>query len=107
MASRVEKYLAHLDDLSDGIEPLFFSVESTTPGLRRVTTIVYQGMPDDLLTALTYGVSVAEHAEWRHGAPELCLSVRSTDVVWAHALGFLAEGLRGTGPFAYGNTKGW
>ncbi|MFE1774228.1 suppressor of fused domain protein [Streptomyces sp. NPDC059008] len=103
MASRVEKYLAHLDHLSGGVEPLFFPVESTKPGLPGVTTVVYQGMPEDLLTALTYGLSLAEHPEWRDGTPELCLSVRSTETAWAHAAGFLAEGLRGSCPFSYGN----
>ena len=104
MQSRVEKFLGHLDRLSGGVEPLFFPVESTKPGLRGVTTIAYRNLPDDLLTALTYGLSLAEHEQWRHGSPELCMSVRSEDLIWAHALGFLAETYRGDCPFAYGNT---
>ncbi|GAA2750205.1 suppressor of fused domain protein [Kitasatospora cinereorecta] len=104
MLSRVEKYLAHLDRLSGGVEPRFFPVKSTRPGLPGVTTVVYDGLPDDLLTAITYGVSLADHADRRGGAPELCLSVRSTDVIWAHALGHLAESLRGTCSFTYGDT---
>ncbi|WP_199922706.1 helix-turn-helix domain-containing protein [Streptomyces sp. NRRL S-87] len=73
MASRVEKYLAHLDRLSGGREPRFFPVESTKQGLRGVTEIVYDNLPDGLLTALTYGLSLAEHPDWQHGSPELCL----------------------------------
>ncbi|ATL32620.1 hypothetical protein [Streptomyces formicae] len=104
MASRAEKYLDHLDRLSGGREPRFFPVESTKQGLRGVTEIVYDNLPDGLLTALTYGLSLAEHPDWQHGSPELCLSVNSTDVIWAHAVGFLAEQLRGTCPFSYGST---
>lgn len=105
MASRAEKYLAHLDRLSGGgRDPQFFPVESTRQGLRRVTEIAYEGLPDGLFTTLTYGVSLAEHPGWRHGSPELCLSVNSADVMWAHAVGFLAEQLRGTCPFSYGST---
>ncbi|MCX5402369.1 suppressor of fused domain protein [Streptomyces sp. NBC_00102] len=104
MASRVEKYLAHLDRLSGTREPGFFPVESTKQGLRGVTEIVYDNLPDGLLTALTYGLSLAEHPDWQHGSPELCLSVNSTNVIWAHAVGFLAEQLRGTCPFSYGGT---
>lgn len=32
------------------------------------------------------------------------VSVNSTNVIWAHAVGFLAEQLRGTCPFSYGST---
>ncbi|MFJ5725717.1 hypothetical protein [Streptomyces sp. NPDC093149] len=93
MASRVEKYLAHLDRLSGGRRP-----RSTKQGLRGVTEIVYDNLPDGLLTALTYGLSLAERPDWQHGSPELCLSVSSTNVIWTHAAGFLAEQLRGTCP---------
>ncbi|MGW4698890.1 hypothetical protein [Streptomyces sp. NPDC004285] len=30
--------------------------------------------------------------------------MNSTNVIWAHAVGFLAEQLRGTCPFSYGST---
>ncbi|MFI0968118.1 suppressor of fused domain protein [Streptomyces sp. NPDC021080] len=105
MISRIEKYLAHLDRLSGGTEPLFFPVQSTKPGLRGVTEIVYENLPDGLLTALTYGLSLAEHPDWQHGrSPELCLSVNSANVIWAHAAGYVAEQLRGSFPFRHGTT---
>lgn len=104
MTSRVEKYLARLDRLSGGREPRFFPVESTRQGLRGVTAIVYDDLPRGLLTTFTYGVSLATHPDWRHCSPELCLSVRSEDEIWAHAAGFLAEQLRGTCPFGPGDT---
>lgn len=34
----------------------------------------------------------------------MCISVRSTDISWALAVGFLAEQLRGSCPFCYGDT---
>ncbi|MFC8593109.1 hypothetical protein [Streptomyces atroolivaceus] len=67
-----------------------------------MTEIVYDNLPDGPFTALTYGLPLAEHPDWQHGSPELCLSVNSTNVIWAHAVGFLAEQLRGTCPFSYG-----
>jgi hypothetical protein len=86
MPSRVENYLAHLDRLSDGIEPTFRRVESTKPGLQSVTVMIYKDLPEPgHLTALTYGLSLAEHPDWRSGSPELCTSVRSTDIAWALA----------------------
>ncbi|MFJ3339373.1 hypothetical protein [Streptomyces sp. NPDC086766] len=45
------------------MEPRFFPVESTKQGLRGVTEIVYDNLPDGLLTTLTYGLSLAEHPD--------------------------------------------
>jgi hypothetical protein len=105
MPSRAERYLAHLDRLSDDIEPTFTRVESTKPELKSVTVMIYKDHPEPgYLTALTYGLSLAEHPDWRSGSPELCISVRSTDTAWAPAAGLVAEGLRGRCPFTYGGT---
>ena len=103
--SRVERYLAHLDRVSGGIEPHLTRVASTRPGLRGVTVFSYEGVPEPgMLTAITYGVSLADHPEWRHGKPELAISVRSLDPGLAFVLGNVAETLRGECPFAYGDT---
>lgn len=103
--SRVERFLGHLDRLSGGVEPLFHPVDSTRPGLKGVTTITYANVPEPgLLTAFTYGLSLAHHPQWRLGKPELCLCVRSADVIWARAMAFTAEQLRGDCAFAYGDT---
>jgi hypothetical protein len=104
VTSRVEKYLAHLDRLSGGVEPRFLPVESTHEDLKGVTVIAYENLPEGLNTALTYGLSLADHPDWRHGRPELCISVRSDDERWARVVGHLAERLRGSCPFSYGNT---
>lgn len=104
MTSRVERYLAHLDQLTAGAEPRFQPIESTKPGLKGVTTLVYEDTPPGLLAGVTYGLSLADHADWQLGKPELCISVRSTDISWALAVGFLAEQLRGSCPFCYGDT---
>ena len=103
--SRVERFLAHLDELSGGVEPRFLPIDSSHPGLKGVTAITYTGIPEQgMLTAITYGVSLVDHPEWRLGKPELCIAVRSSDVVWAQAVGFIAEQLRGDCPFCYGDT---
>ncbi|WFR85409.1 suppressor of fused domain protein [Arthrobacter sp. Y-9] len=105
MATRVERFLAHLDRLSGGVEPRFFPVESTRPGLPGVTVIVYDDVPSPgMITAVTYGVSLADHPTWRFGKPELCISVTSEDLSWALALGHIAEVQRGDNPFHYGDT---
>jgi hypothetical protein len=105
VSSRFERFMAHLDEVSGGIEPEFFPIDSTHDGLGPVHVIVYRDVPEPgTLTAITYGVSLADHDEWTRGKPELCLAVDSGDEAWALAVGYLAEQLRGTAPFCYGDT---
>lgn len=104
-AARFERFLAYLDGLSAGVEPSFLPVGSTHPGLPQVTVLSYRDVPEPgLLTAVTYGLSLAEHSEWRCSKPELCICVQSSDESWAWAVGHIAEQLRGSCPFSYGDT---
>ena len=105
MTSRVERFMAHLDGLSGGVEPQFWPVESTTPGRKSVTAIGYRGLPQPgHVLGITYGLSLAEHDLWRYGRPELCVCVESDDAAWALAVATLVEHLRGQCPFRYGDT---
>lgn len=99
-----ERYKAHLDQLTAGLEPNVHPMEPSRPDLPPVSVLTYVDLlgPGDL-TAFTYGLSLADHPDWRYGKGELCISLRSTDVSWALAMGYLAESLRGTCPFTYGN----
>ena len=90
--TRIERFLAHLDALTEDIEPEFWPMESTKPGMKGLTAITYPNLPEPgFLTAVTYGLSLADHELWRHGKPELCISVRSADRKWAQAAAFIAE----------------
>lgn len=103
--TRVERFLAHLDALSGGVEPEFWPVEPTKPGLKGVTVISYRGLPEaGMFLGFTYGLSLADHDLWQHGKPELCICVQSDDPLWVLAVATLAEHLRGTCPFQYGDT---
>lgn len=100
---RADRYLARLDELTGGAEARLLPVPSTHDGLGDLTVVAFRNTPEDLQTSFTYGVSFAQHDDWRDGRPELCLSVRSTDGRWAQALGVMAENLRGRCPFRYGD----
>ena len=105
MSTRVEKYLAHLDALSGGVEPTFWPVESTAPGHHGLTAIGYHGLPEPgLLLGLTYGLSLTAQPEWTQGRPELSILVRSDDPAWVLSIAHLAEALRHECPFGYGDT---
>jgi hypothetical protein len=100
----VEKYLDHLDRIFQQ-EPIFYKNESLDPAISGVTTIIYKDIPEKgFITALTYGLSLVQHPEWKHGRPELCLSVESPNLDWGEVVGYLANKLRGDCPFCYGDT---
>lgn len=105
MPSRAERYLSHLDGLAGEKEPDFYKLDSTKDDPEGMTALVYRDLPEPgHLTGLTYGLSLGEHPDWRHGKPELCICVQSDDVAWPLAMAYLAESLRGDCPFDYGST---
>jgi len=100
----VERYLEHLDNIFQ-TEPEFYKNDSLTEGISGVTSIVYRDIPEQgFITALTYGLSLVKHRDWKYGRPELCISVESSNIDWGQVLGFLANKLRGDCPFSYGQT---
>jgi hypothetical protein len=105
MPTRIERFLAHLDQLSGGIEPRFFPIAPTPEAPPEVFVIVYDDLPESgMITGITYGLSKADHPTWRFGKPELCVSLQSDDLRWPLAMGHIAAVQRGTNPFHYGCT---
>lgn len=105
MTTRVERFLAHLDRLSGGVEPQFWPIESTAPGHEGLTAIGYRDIVEDgLLIGVTYGLSLGRQESWQRGRPELSISVRSDDPAWVLAIAYLAEQLRHDCPFHHGDT---
>lgn len=70
-----------------------------------VSSLVFRDIPErGMLTAVTYGLSLASHSDWKLGRPELMLTVESEDPLWGESIAYLANRLRGDCPFSYGNT---
>jgi hypothetical protein len=103
--NNAELFMQHLDRVTrrpeDGIRP----VESSNPKLPRVAVFVYKDWPEaGLITGFTFGLSAANHPDWKFGKPELMITVESADEAWPFAVGCMAQALRGKCPFCYGNT---
>jgi hypothetical protein len=100
-----ELFTAHLDQVTDCAETAIRRIESSNKTLRDVFVFEYQDWPEQgWITGFTFGLSDANHDDWKFGRPELMISVESADCVWPIAIGYLAERLRGKCPFCYGNT---
>jgi hypothetical protein len=67
--------------------------------------VAFDAVPDaGSTTAFTFGISSVAYESWRFGRPELVINVDSTDDDWWISLGAISARLRGTCPFALGNT---
>ncbi len=100
----VERYLEHLFEIFK-VEPEFFPMEQVQPNLVPVTALVYRDVPEPgFVTGITYGLSLGEHPDWKHGRPELCITVETGEIAWAQAAAYIANGMRGTCPFSYGSS---
>ena len=102
-ATRVERYLAHLDRLGGGVEPRFTRFDAPTGP--PVSVVSYPDLPEPGMTvALTYGLSLGHHEDWVAATPELCVAVRSEDPRWGWAVGDVAAQHRDEWGFHYGMT---
>ena len=98
-----ETFLNHFEAMASA-EAKFYRVSE--PGVSPpLHTFAFNDIPEPKhITALTYGLSRTTHPDWKLGRPELVISVASTDISWALAMGEVALRLRGQCPFRYGNT---
>src|SRR3954464_10945919 len=102
--SPAERFLDHLDRIFQQ-EPAFYQEDSLIEGVPGVTAIVYTDIPEKgYITALTYGLSLVKHKDWKLGRAELCISVESPDINWGKVVAFIANKLRGEFPFSYGQS---
>ena len=100
----IDKYLEYWDAIFQ-CEPIFFMDDSEINGLSGVTSIIYRDIPEKgMITAVTYGLSLVKHSDWKLGHPELMITIKSEKIAWGRVVGFLANRLRGKCPFSYGNT---
>jgi hypothetical protein len=103
--NNAERFIEHLHRLTGRPERTVRRVDSSRPGLRPVFVFVYDNWPEDgFSTGFTFGLSDADHPDWKLGKPEVMISVASHDESWAFAAACVAERLRGRCPFCYGDT---
>ena len=105
MPSNAELFINHLDRLTGNTEPIIRRIELVRLRCGPVFVFTYKNWPEEgFITGFTFGVSEANHPEWRLGRPELMISIESLDESWCLAIGYIADQLRGKCPFCYGET---
>lgn len=101
MRTSRDVYLEALDDLTGGGGKVFNIHDNG--GADSVLVASYEGVPEELhTTAFSFGLSSADHEEWRLGKPELMTSVKSTDESWGLCMGEIVRNYRADSLFEYG-----
>jgi hypothetical protein len=99
MKSDGEIYLDRLDRIT-GTKATFTKI-SQPEDQPAIHVAIYRGFPSrDLVTAFTIGLSLTPPSGATHWHPELVITMRSPDTVWALAMGELAYRLRGVCSFS-------
>lgn len=102
MKSSVERYRDYLEELM-GSKAEIFRDKSVDKKLPNVFTLVFRDTPSaGTITAFTFGVCFSSLAAEKGVKTELMLHVKSDNINWAHALGFIANHLREQCPFQVG-----
>lgn len=101
MKSAVEHYRDQLEALMEQKAEIFRN-KSIDKKLPNLFTLVFKDYPSDHITAFTFGLCFSSLASEQEFKTELMLQVKSEDINWAHALGFLANHLREQCPFQVG-----
>jgi hypothetical protein len=101
-AARLDRYVQLLNErMGASAEVRDLPVEDRSAG--RMATVSYPQMPGPgLVTAFTYGLSLADHPDWTSARRELCIVIRSGDEDWGLVMCRMAEVLRGRSAFAPG-----
>jgi len=100
LKSALEFYRENLERLMQD-QAQIFREKSVKKKLPLVYTLIFPKTHNRALTSFSYGLSFADHPD-QYNKIELYLQINSTDLAWAHIVGYLTNHLRGDCPFSTG-----
>ncbi|MCX4758262.1 suppressor of fused domain protein [Kitasatospora purpeofusca] len=105
-SGRLSRYLGHLHTLT-GADPVIREILPPGSKLGRALAAIYANVPEPgYLTGFTYGLSLADHAEWTSSRRELSVTVCSDDFEWATIPSRAVGAMRGVSAFHSGRAFG-
>jgi hypothetical protein len=81
-----------------------FIKEIQCEGKPKIHVFYFDALPEaGYLTAITCGLSDANHPDWKFGTPELIVTMASENQSWGMAAGYFASSFFGEKRFSYGD----
>lgn len=92
----------------DALEERFGTIndvaEVQSEGKSKIQIFYFEDLPEEgTLTAVTCGLSNADHPDWIRGKPELIVSLDTNDKSWGLAAGYFASAFFNQKRFSYGD----
>jgi hypothetical protein len=99
MKIKIDQYFNKIESIAGG-GAKFFTIQNDP----EIVIASYKDIPEPgCLTAFSFGLSSAEHKEWKNSRPELIISVNSDDVSWVLAMGEIIKNGREKSLFLLGD----
>lgn len=97
-ASAFLDHFTHLMGEPESIQPM----DTKTPNEPPIHAFFWPDFPEPkLTTAITYGLSLGKHKDWKFGRPELMVTVESDSRDWGLAAAYFVREFRGELAFRY------
>ena len=78
--------------------------EIQSEGQPKIFVFYFNDLPEEgTLTAITCGLSNANHPDWKYGKPELIISLDTEDHSWGLGVGYLASAFFSEKRYSYGD----
>lgn len=101
MPNIAEEYLKWLDEIA-GDDGKIYGITDKDEG-PQIFVAIFDDLPEtNHTTSYSFGLSSAEHPEWKYSRPELIISVHSMDNSWGLAMGEIIKLNRVNSTFEYG-----
>ncbi|MBO1627422.1 suppressor of fused domain protein [Bacillus arachidis] len=102
MRSNAEAFIDRLEELFGEVDVI--KKINTKNGDIPIHVFFYRDLPEEgMMTSITYGLSEANHPNWKNGKPEIILTLETQDESWGLATAYFASQFKGEKNFSYGS----
>ncbi|MCL2636860.1 MAG: suppressor of fused domain protein [Oscillospiraceae bacterium] len=100
--SNAEIFLNNITDMFG--EPYIIRTVKHENNSLPISVMFWRDIPEEgILTSVTYGLSEANHPDWKYSKPEIILSLETDDESWGIGTAIFASDFQGEKSFTYGS----
>jgi len=102
MPKNHEIFLAHTEKVFGRAE--LIKMHDCPRGGIPVSVFIYRNIPEaGMITGVTFGLSCYPHPDWKLSRPEMIISIKTEDIMWAWTAAYFSAEFRGEKRFLFGD----